>query len=1348
MTRWVVAGLVAAGMASGATAAVLALGGGSAAASGPTVCTWTAAAAGSGTAYWSVAGNWNCGSGTGNGPPATADAVVFPATIPSAATAATPSLDISTPILASITFENSYTLGITSTSTTISLDPGADGVSGNVAISDTSASATPSIGTPGSPEGTISITGDATVESAGGLLLNAALSGGSSTDTLTFGTTSSSTYIGSVAIEEPATYADTSTVVASGNLYNKANNALPTTTSLEVTGGYDLAGYSQTLAGLTGTLGDVFSNTGAPTLTVDSSGSDTYGGSLRNGLALADAGAGPLTLDGTSTYTGATTVASGAELVLSSSGALGSTSGVTVDSGGSLAIDNAGTPLSFSSPLTLGSGVSGAASLLDTGTTGGDTWAGTVALTSGSSYVVANQSSLPGSTFTLSGTITPGSSAGTLVVDVSTSGGSVELSGTNADFPGGILVNSGTLVGASADAFGPGTSGCLNFSTGACTVTASGTNASVELSSGSGGITIPAGIGAELAGGSTLDGLGATGKTDTWSGPIELGCSGCGASANLESSGGALDLPGVISTASGATSGTLVTTAFSGPGIVLSGSNTYTSAVEVAGGTLIANSAGALSSATPTVTVDTRTTLDLGASGTFANHITGGGSLVSDPGSGGTVTLSSTNTYTGTTTLSSGTLDITNGGALGGAGGGTVTVDSGATLEPYSSGITLPNDISAAGGSTIAAGSPCGTTTGCTIAGSLSLTGAVSIDAQTDTNFYFTGKVSGTGSITTDGPYTTHLENSSNSYSGGTTVATGGTLVVSASGALGTGTVTDLGNGPIVLRPGVTESNQLDISGSSYCGGELCSSGSGPGISYWGGPITLEGATSLAAGSGDELVVTGNISGNYGLTTAGSGQVLLSGANSYTGGTAVTGNMLEVASSGALGGTPGTPGSGGAVSVDAGSTLQLASGSSNPACLPPGMAAPSSFSLPNDVVLNGTGLNGHEVIDNCEGTNTISGNVILQGSTVPIDVNCTSSLTACQSTDSLTLSGVVSDSGGSYGLELGNGSGGVNGQLTLSGTNTYTGTTTVTTGTLDVTGSITSSSGVTLYGGNVLEGTGSVPAITTSGCSTSPCTIYPGDAPGTLTSTGYANLSASGSTLQVSLAGTSAGTYSQLVADGADISGTNLDLTTVTPGYYGARFDILHNTSSSALTGELSYQGSPLSEGEVFSAGGQKLQITYTGSPTGGAGTGHDVVLTNVTNPPAAPATPVVSSVSPTSGPPAGGTSVTITGSNLLDTALVDFGSTPAESFDVVSASQIDAISPAGSTGNSVNVTVTTPGGSSATSSSDLFTYVAAIPPGFHPITPTRICDTRDANPSGLSGTALTNCEGKAPGTG
>jgi hypothetical protein len=84
-----------------------------------------------------------------------------------------------------------------------------------------------------------------------------------------------------------------------------------------------------------------------------------------------------------------------------------------------------------------------------------------------------------------------------------------------------------------------------------------------------------------------------------------------------------------------------------------------------------------------------------------------------------------------------------------------------------------------------------------------------------------------------------------------------------------------------------------------------------------------------------------------------------------------------------------------------------------------------------------------------------------------------------------------------------------------------------------------------------------------------------------------------------------------------------------------------------------------------------------------------------------------VNSLNPSSGPTAGGNTVTITGTNLSNASAVSFGGTPATSFSVLGPTQISAVAPPGTAGT-IDVTVTTPGGTSATNAGDQYTYVAA----------------------------------------
>ena len=87
-------------------------------------------------------------------------------------------------------------------------------------------------------------------------------------------------------------------------------------------------------------------------------------------------------------------------------------------------------------------------------------------------------------------------------------------------------------------------------------------------------------------------------------------------------------------------------------------------------------------------------------------------------------------------------------------------------------------------------------------------------------------------------------------------------------------------------------------------------------------------------------------------------------------------------------------------------------------------------------------------------------------------------------------------------------------------------------------------------------------------------------------------------------------------------------------------------------------------------------------------------------------AAPAVTGISPASGPQAGGTSVTITGTGLTGATAVYFGTVPATGFTVNSATQVTATAPAAASAGTVNVTVTTPGGTSPASTASQYTYL------------------------------------------
>jgi IPT/TIG domain len=92
-------------------------------------------------------------------------------------------------------------------------------------------------------------------------------------------------------------------------------------------------------------------------------------------------------------------------------------------------------------------------------------------------------------------------------------------------------------------------------------------------------------------------------------------------------------------------------------------------------------------------------------------------------------------------------------------------------------------------------------------------------------------------------------------------------------------------------------------------------------------------------------------------------------------------------------------------------------------------------------------------------------------------------------------------------------------------------------------------------------------------------------------------------------------------------------------------------------------------------------------------------------------AKPAITKIAPATGPEAGGTSVHVTGSALTQTGAttaVKFGTTAAASVSDVSAASLKAVSPPGTGTKDVTVTVTLPGGESATSNGKPFEYVPA----------------------------------------
>ncbi len=171
------------------------------------------------------------------------------------------------------------------------------------------------------------------------------------------------------------------------------------------------------------------------------------------------------------------------------------------------------------------------------------------------------------------------------------------------------------------------------------------------------------------------------------------------------------------------------------------------------------------------------------------------------------------------------------------------------------------------------------------------------------------------------------------------------------------------------------------------------------------------------------------------------------------------------------------------------------------------------------------------------------------------------------------------------------------------------------------------------------------------------------------------------------------------------------------------------------------YYGVAMTAGDIYTvAGGPSNLLATLSGPTSilNAGSGNllftdgsasSANLDELSGAPTAPtAVPVVSNISPSAGPVAGGTTVTITGTNLSGQTAVDFGST-AGTVTADSATSITVTSPSGT--GTVDVTVTTPNGTSAKTSADQFTYTPRRPDGHRRSAP-RV-DQRPAGPRSRS---------------
>ncbi|MDD5326845.1 MAG: autotransporter domain-containing protein [Phycisphaerae bacterium] len=798
------------------------------------------------------------------------------------------------------------------------------------------------------------------------------------------GTTIVKSGVGTLTFSGTNTYTG-STTISAGTLIASGGSAIADAGAVSLAdvlgAGFEISA-SETIGSLSGggtTGGNV--NLNANTLTVGDGSNTTYSGVISGAGALTKEGGGTLTLDGTNTYTGITTLNAGklsigadsglgtapggatATQITFGGGTLETSADMTLNANRGITLTGAGTiDVDAGTTLTYNGIIAGASTLAkaDTGTLslgGTNTYTGATSVDAGTLLVTADQALgtaaagttvVSGATLGLSGGVNYSTAEALNISGTGVSGvGALHNVGGDNTFAGNIILGVASTIGSSGDTLtASGTinnGGFLLTTAGAGNVTLSG------VISGGGGLTKTG------AGTTTLSGVGNsyTGTTTINAGTL------------IASGGAAIADAGAVSLAD-----------VLGAGFEISASETI--------GSL---SGGGTTGGNVNLNANTLTVGD-GSNTTYSGVISGAGALTKE--GGGTLTLDGTNTYTGITTLNAGKLSIGADSGLGTAPGGATATQitfGGGTLET-SADMTLNANRG------------------------ITLTGAGTIDVDAGTTLTYNGIIAGASTLAKADTGTLSL-GGTNTYTGATSVDAG-TLLVTADQALGTAAAgtTVVSGATLGLSGGVNYSTAeaLNISGTGVSGvGALHNVG---GDNTFAGNIIL-GVASTIGSSGDTLTASGTINnGGFLLTTAGAGNVTLSGVISGGGGLTKTGA-----------GTTTLSGVGnsytGTTTINAG-TLIASGGAA--------IADAGAVSLA-DVLGAGFEISASETIGSLSGGGTTGGNVNLNANTLTVGDG-----------SNTTYSGVISGAGA---LTKEGG-----GTLTLDGTNTYTGITTLNAGTI------------------------------------------------------------------------------------------------------------------------------------------------------------------------------------------------------------------------------------------------------------------------------------------------------------
>ena len=683
-------------------------------------------------------------------------------------------------------------------------------------------------------------------------------------------------------------------------------------------------------------------------LTFDGAGTNRVLDSISLGAgAIIKTGSGQTILAASNSYSGGTTLSLGT-LTISNANALGS-GNLTVD-GGTLDLD--GNNLTAANLGGTGGTISLGANTLTASMTTGGQFDGTISgsgglVKTGASFLtLAGSNSYTGGTTVDAGTLfvlgsgTLGDAAGTVTIsnavldlrNQQTRTGTITMIGQDARLLSGDVNNPGSVVNnGGALQFGGGLISASISGTGGLNVTGGGSlNSSNSFT---GATTISATPGWYEA--NTLfvvnaHALGAaSGDLTISGGTVNLQDNTIARSGNVTISGGTINA-GTLSKDGGnfgIQGGTINAVLAGTAGLVKSGagtatlgaSNSYDGATDLQGGTLSLSSNGRL--AAGAVTISNEASLDFatgsGQTNIVANDISGAGQLLNNNSSETRFTGSVTSA--GGLTINSGTVRIGNGGTTGSytgdtaLNGGTLAFDRSDTftyggiisgsgsLAKVSSGTVVlgGNSTNFSGTLTIFAGTARigdGATNGL-FSGNTTVNGGGTLAFDRSDASSYSGTISGAGAVVKVNTGAMTLT-ASNNYSGSTTLFAG-TLVADHASALGSGNITFSSGG----------GNTGTIRYTAASAG-----------TDWASRIKNSTGTIRLDTDGNNVALAGAIdsSNTQGLVKSGSGSLTLSGANAYTGTTAVTAGVLELASTGgaAAGGTS-------AVSVGTGATLLL-----------------------------------------------------------------------------------------------------------------------------------------------------------------------------------------------------------------------------------------------------------------------------------------------------------------------------------------------------------------------------------------------------------------------------------------